>query len=807
MDARAVGGANPAPAPPSYQSCHGTYPGGYGPHRELTHFFRATNLFCGRRLPNAGPLSLTALLVLFLSAWAAGPVPGTSPATGDASPAGLPPLPTEPEWQQATGTPYPFGHHMVASCESGGSRSCFVFGGSRTVPGEMEASCIEYSITAGSWSACPPMRHPRGIGRAVGVGEVIYVFGGCEQFGSAVDDVEAYTPASGGWEILDDMPEPLYDFGAACWRDSLVYVFGGGNWSPSSPPTDHVWLFDPATENWRPATPLPGPTGALAAEISSDTIVLVGGWTDDGMTNAAWRGVIDPADPVTIDWRRYDTIPGEPRCRTLSGTVPGAVVVAGGLLASGRLTGETWRLDVAAGTWSRLPDKPTPVSDVHGSGRDGARLFFPGGYAGVGSHSRAHEVLELGDYAHDVGVLDQPEPAGRLVPDVGYTVAARLVNRGDTPETCSAAVEVADTAGGQVLFRADTSLSIEAGGEVDVEFGLFTPYPAACFRVSASVTAPGDEYPENDTADALCRTTSGSEPDGYGYVFRSSQEPDSVGFSWLVPVGADTIRDWTPNPDDGVCLSELPFVFPFYGEELEELWVATDGFLTTRPQPRPRNSGLPDVELAGVIAPFWDDLDPSRGGTVTRLLRSDLVAYTWHDVPRYEADSERVTCQVILHADGRISCNYLRLDADPTSATVGIQGGDGAWDWFLNYCHDGWPERHVPRDSVSVLFIPPGVGVAEPGAARLPAPAFTIPGVIRSSPVRISCRPAAGPHRPVFVYDASGRPVRELVPDASGIVLWDLCDRSGRRLPAGVYLLRTRTPGRGTAARKTVLLR
>ena len=62
----------------------------------------------------------------------------------------------------------------------------------------------------------------------------------------------------------------------------------------------------------------------------------------------------------------------------------------------------------------------------------------------------------------------------------------------------------------------------------------------------------------------------------------------------------------------------------------------------------------------------------------------------------------------------------------------------------------------------------------------------------------------------VAIHDNSGRLVRTLVSGSNEagehVVIWDGRDEHGRRLPAGVYLVRFETGGAG-AATKTVLMR
>jgi len=62
----------------------------------------------------------------------------------------------------------------------------------------------------------------------------------------------------------------------------------------------------------------------------------------------------------------------------------------------------------------------------------------------------------------------------------------------------------------------------------------------------------------------------------------------------------------------------------------------------------------------------------------------------------------------------------------------------------------------------------------------------------------------------VDALDLAGRRVRSIVagelPAGSTTCLWDLRDGRGRRVPAGLYVLRARTP-QGTIARRTMVTR
>jgi hypothetical protein len=117
--------------------------------------------------------------------------------------------------------------------------------------------------------------------------------------------------------------------------------------------------------------------------------------------------------------------------------------------------------------------------------------------------------------------------------------------------------------------------------------------------------------------------------------------------------------------------------------------VSSNGYLTFGNEGRDYwNTSLPDsAGPNGLVAPFWDDLNPEQGGTLRyRLLgetpRRQLVV-TWSQVPSYEFGGAK-TFQVVIHeADGAIEFNYAEMEFDlpddlGASATSGIENADAS---------------------------------------------------------------------------------------------------------------------------------
>jgi hypothetical protein len=738
--------------------------------------------------------------------------------------AALPSVSGAGEWLEVAPLPVARAFHMTSFAATASGPRLYAIGGQRSPADTMERLCIAYSPQSNTWVQRAAMTQRRGLGQACFLGGRVWVFGGCRTFGTGLSDVEVYNPAGDSWTTRPGMPAVLYDFGAAVWRDSLIFIIGGGSWHPSMPPTAIVRLYDPNQETWYLATSLPVPLGAMACGISGDTLLVATGWTGSGPTNRAWRGILSPSNPRVISWQELDTLPGARRCRAACGIAHGELFVIGGLkLDAGSGLGshpsflspkpsgfsalsDVWSLASSSG-WNEGAAKPHAASCVFGAGSDGsACIYVPGGYPGAAPYLHATEYLDVSSYSHDVGVTSIVSPAGRLMPNAPSPVSVQIRNFGTANEELSAHVTILDSATGSPIFSADTSLDLAPDSGRLVEFGTFMPPGQHVFRTTATVTVAGDENPRNDTAKARSRTTTGSDPDGYGYVYKTTQEPDNLTFSWFDPSGGTLINDWVPNGDEGVSRRNLPFTFNFYSTAVSRVYVCTNGYLQTSDGIASLNFPLPYEEITDIIAPFWDDLTVRDSGQVYENYTPDKAIYTWIDARRAAPDPGRLTFQVVLQLNGDIRFNYLDVTADATNSTIGIQGGDGSWYWYQEYVYNADPLKHVPTGSTSILFDKPPLGVNEQRHAVTLPVELHAPSVCRG-PVRITL---GGQARDLQVFNVSGALVRSLVPTSSLLptpssLTWDCRDQQGRLVPSGVYLLRALSP-QGSLTRKLVLL-
>ena len=116
------------------------------------------------------------------------------------------------------------------------------------------------------------------------VGGKIYIPGGISVEGQALDVLEVYNPASDSWFTASPMPEPRSAYSLVV-MDSQLYVFGG--WDGRKVQST-AWLYDPLEDKWRQLAVLPEPIMSAAAVTAGGRIYLLGGHGAEGSLSSMW---------------------------------------------------------------------------------------------------------------------------------------------------------------------------------------------------------------------------------------------------------------------------------------------------------------------------------------------------------------------------------------------------------------------------------------------------------------------------------------------------------------------------------------
>ncbi len=341
---------------------------------------------------------------------------------------------------------------------------------------------------------------------------------------------------------------------------------------------------------------------------------------------------------------------------------------------------------------------------------------------------------------------------------------------------------------------------------------------------------------------------------------RGSGGPDLFGYSWIDSDEAGgPVYDWvdatvgTMAFDTGDDSSNGPFAlgfdFDFYGQTFNSVLICSNGFISFTSTATSYSNGMfPDAASPlNCLAPFWDDLNPTDGGTCYVLAEPGrfIIQYDAF-VPYGGAGGPSYTFQVILNIDGSIIYQYASMLAPLESATVGMQNGDGTDGLMIAYnapyIHDGLaieisatPPWMVVTPEIGTVIAGGSFDLAvdfnsaelEPGdylgsiliATNDPVtPQLSVPVTLTvGAPVGVGSLPTAytlkqnmpNPFNPsttikfalpvsghvnLDVYDIAGRLVRTLVNEemeaTDHSVVWNGRDNDNRQVASGVYYYR-----------------
>lgn len=264
-----------------------------------------------------------------------------------------------------------------------------------------------YDPAARRWRALPPLPVAQGrlASAAVRIGGAIYVVGGYTVAANASErstaQVLRFDPRSGSARAVAHMPVPVDDSVALAWRDRWLVLVSG--WHDDGNVRD-VQFYDTRTRRWRLGTPWPGePVFGHAGGLVGDTLVVCDGVTATlaargrhryALTDACWRGTLDPAHPGTIAWQTLPPHPGVPlyRAAATGTTLGGArVLFAGGSTRAYNYDGlgydglpapaaaGVFAYDVAARRWTACAPLPVASMDHRALVEAGGRFFLLGG--------------------------------------------------------------------------------------------------------------------------------------------------------------------------------------------------------------------------------------------------------------------------------------------------------------------------------------------------------------------------------------------------------------------------------------------
>lgn len=309
----------------------------------------------------------------------------------------------------------------------------------------------------------------------------------------------------------------------------------------------------------------------------------------------------------------------------------------------------------------------------------------------------------------------RPHPATLLIasndPDVP-SLAIPLVGTGLVPPAVSVTPEslrvaLATTLGPEQRTAERRIVIANGGGSPlswTVEPFLVPEDPGPSLAASAEASRPLDaEAPKGAPDEPGIPALAAGGPDAFGYAWSDSRDQNGPSFSW-VDISETGSRVMLEHDDQNSGPIALGFSFPFYGQLFDSVRVCSNGWLSfTSGDNTYSNVGLPNAgnrTPENLVAPFWDDLDPRRGGAIYAQSDGSRLVVSYHDLPHWVESGRpapgRYTFQVTLHRSGEINFQYLLMQGNDSSATIGIQNATKTVGLRVAY------NTRFARDSVRV---------------------------------------------------------------------------------------------------------
>jgi hypothetical protein len=211
---------------------------------------------------------------------------------------------------------------------------------------------------------------------------------------------------------------------------------------------------------------------------------------------------------------------------------------------------------------------------------------------------------------------------------------------------------------------------------------------------------------------------SGTGPEGEADpVYVGPPEFIEIPYNWVeinpgAPGGLPGTNTGITGDDQTMGPFPLGFTFPFYTPKTEIL-VHSNGLIPFDDD-YPyyyNNEPIPDPSTPNdFIAPYWDDLNPSQGGSIWYYhdIPFNRFIVEFYQVPHYSTGGI-YTFEVMLYTNGNIDIMYKQLvPGTANSATVGVENADGTEGIQVTYDGSGplEPEEFMGIRIYSVA--PPG---------------------------------------------------------------------------------------------------
>lgn len=215
----------------------------------------------------------------------------------------------------------------------------------------------------GVWRTLAPMPSLRQEISTAALDGKIYVIAGFDPAGASTNTVEVYDPRTNSWSFAAPLPI-TNNHNAAAVAAGKLYAFGGTS--------NRTFVYNPQNNSWSEVAPMRFQHGNTAAVgVINDKIYVAGG-TGSNMNQTE----LEVYDPALNTWTQLASM-SVPRNHTAGGVINGKFYVVGG--RPGDIAARALEVyDPPTNMWTRLPDMPTGRSGIGAAAVNGELYVFGG---------------------------------------------------------------------------------------------------------------------------------------------------------------------------------------------------------------------------------------------------------------------------------------------------------------------------------------------------------------------------------------------------------------------------------------------
>jgi hypothetical protein len=286
----------------------------------------------------------------------------------------------------------------------------------------------------------------------------------------------------------------------------------------------------------------------------------------------------------------------------------------------------------------------------------------------VAATSMRGELVRLSDGRFFTSTNDQVPLA---IPENGYNVTAQYIEHADMTVTLNFMPSLYVSAFGQ---RFDLPLGTLGWAPIDGETDFnWTPQPVN-FQAVPVVLNPTDFLTERffGNNDLEYRTLTFSQ-DGTQNFYTPC-----IDGAFSFPVDPADGNVVALENDNSVKVTPSKAV-PFFGIAYNDLYIGSNGYITFSEGDGSAIGNEGNHFSLPRVSAFFEDLDPSAGGTVSWKETESAVVVTYEDVPLSSGGA--VSAQVALQFDGTVVIALLGLDSD--NGLVGLSQGTGVHEGYV----------------------------------------------------------------------------------------------------------------------------